>query len=111
MRAELIDRFGPIPEEVEHLFALIVMRIRCAALGIESVIEREREIVIRLVQTSTLDARNLGTLIGRALKLTPNSIRVRLPDLTIPWERALDELLDAVERAQSPFGAGQAARR
>jgi transcription-repair coupling factor (superfamily II helicase) len=111
MRSELIDRFGPIPEEVEHLFALIVMRIRCAALGIESVIEREREIIIRPVQTSTLDARKLNALIGRALKLTPNSIRLRLPDLTIPWERALDELLGAVERAQSPVGASQAARR
>ena len=111
MRAELVDRFGPIPDEVEHLFALIVMRIRCAALGIESVIEREREIVMRPVQTSTLDARKLNSLIGRALKLTPNSIRLRLPDLTIPWERALDELLNAVERAQRPYGSGQAARR
>ncbi len=111
MRAELVDRFGPIPEEVEHLLALIVMRIRCAALGIESVIEREREIVIRPVQTSMLDARKLGSLIGRALKLTPNSIRLRLPDLTIPWERALDELINAVEHAQRPFGTGQAARR
>ncbi len=111
MRAELVDRFGPIPDEVEHLFALIVMRIRCAALGIESVIEREREIVMRPVQTSTLDARKLNSLIGRALKLTPNSIRLRLPDLTIPWERALDDLLNMVERAQHPLGQGQAARR
>ncbi len=112
MQAELIDRFGPIPPEVEHLLALIVLRIRCAALGIESVVEREREIVIRPVLTSSLDGRRLQSLFGRALKLMPNSIRLRLPDLTLPWQTAVDELVTAVERAQvATGGVSQAARR
>ena len=111
MQAELIDRFGPIPPEVEHLLALIVLRIRCAALGIESVVEREREFVIRPVQTASLDTRRLQSRFGRALKLTPNSIRVRLPDLTLPWQTAVDELITAVERVQASAGIGQAARR
>src|SRR5699024_6431747 len=44
---ELLDRFGDFPEEVEHLLALIRLRIRANALGIDSVVEREREIIIR----------------------------------------------------------------
>ncbi|MDP9368283.1 MAG: hypothetical protein M3Q03_08415, partial [Chloroflexota bacterium] len=96
MRAELEDRFGEIPDEVEHLLALITLRLRCEALGIDSVVEREREIVIRPVQTNRLDARRLNQKLGRALKLTPNSIRVRLPELTMPWQQALDTILDAV---------------
>ena len=108
-RTELEDRFGPIPEPVEHLFALIALRIRCAELGIESMVEREREIVIRPVATVGLE-RRLGRKLGRALRLTPNSIRVRLPDLTIPWQEALDAVLDAVEQAQAPVaGMGGAA--
>ncbi len=99
MRAELEDRFGEIPDEVEHLLALITLRLRCEALGIESVVEREREIVIRPVQTNRLDARRLNQKLGRALKLTPNSIRVRLPELTVPWQQALDTILDAVAGA------------
>ncbi|MDP9364954.1 MAG: transcription-repair coupling factor [Chloroflexota bacterium] len=99
-RAELEDRFGPIPEPVEHLFALISLRLRCAELGIESVVEREREIVLRPVVTSGLEPR-LRRKLGRALRLTPNSIRVRLPDLEIPWQEALDAVLDTVE-ATSP---------
>jgi transcription-repair coupling factor (superfamily II helicase) len=99
MRAELEDRFGPIPEEVEHLMALIALRLRCTELGIESMVEREREIVIRPVTTSVLDSRKLNQRLGRALKLTPNSVRLRLPDLQIPWLDAVDAVLDAVELA------------
>ena len=52
---ELRDRFGDFPEEVEHLFALITAANPVAALGIDSVVERDREIVIRPVQTDLID--------------------------------------------------------
>jgi transcription-repair coupling factor (superfamily II helicase) len=99
MRAELVDRFGPVPAEVEHLLALIALRLRCEELGIESIIERERTIVIRPVLTTALDARTLNQALGRALRLTPNSLRLYLPDLEQPWQTALDLLLDEIERA------------
>ncbi|CAA9553984.1 MAG: Transcription-repair coupling factor [uncultured Thermomicrobiales bacterium] len=109
MRAELVDRFGAIPEEVEHLLALIALRIRCQGLGIESVVEREREIVIRPVPTAELNHRRLNQKLGRALKLTPNSVRVRLLDLEMPWQDALDAVLDAIEEAQMPALEARAA--
>jgi transcription-repair coupling factor (superfamily II helicase) len=96
----LEDRFGPIPEEVEHLLALIALRIRAQELGIESLIEREREIVIRPVLTAGLEQRLVSRL-GRAVKLTAHSIRIRLPDLTISWRDAIDVVLEAVESTQS----------
>ncbi|HRA47802.1 MAG TPA: transcription-repair coupling factor, partial [Thermomicrobiales bacterium] len=100
MSDELIDRFGPIPEEVEHLLALIRVRIRCLALGMESVIEREREIVMRPIDTTLLRKRALEQAIGSALRFTPNSVRIRLPDLDVPWESALELVIADVERAQ-----------
>ena len=110
VRLELEDRFGPMPEQVEHLLALIAVRLRCAELGIESVVEREREIVIRPVPTAGLEPR-LRRKLGRAVRLTPNSIRVRLQDLTIAWREALDAVLDAVETTRSrATGAADAAR-
>ncbi len=99
MRVELEDRFGPIPEEVEHLFALISVRLRCAELGIDSVVEREREIVIRPVDTRILDTRRLTREFGRAIRITPNSIRIRLPEIEAPWQSVLDAVLDVVETA------------
>lgn len=95
---ELVDRFGDFPEEVEHVLALIRLRIRAAALGIDSVVEREREIVIRPVVTPDLDRARLSRDLGEALKLTPNSVRVRLLGLTMPWRQALDAILLEVER-------------
>jgi transcription-repair coupling factor (superfamily II helicase) len=96
-REELIDRFGPIPPEVEHLFALIELRLRCAELGIESLVEREREIVIRPVVTERLDKRRLTARLGRAIRLTQNTVRLRLPELETEWQAAVDLVLDAVE--------------
>ncbi len=96
---ELVDRFGDFPEEVEHVFALIRLRIRSAALGIDSVVEREREIVIRPVATSGLDQDRLNRTMGGALKLTPNSVRIRLLGLDMPWRQALDAVLHEIEQA------------
>ena len=110
VRQELEDRFGPIPEEVEHLLALIALRIRAQALGIESMIEREREIVIRPVPTAGLE-RRLVSRLGRAVKLTAHSIRIRLPDLTIPWREAVDVVLEAVESTQPGQSGAQGASR
>lgn len=96
---ELEDRFGEIPPEVEHLFALIRLRIRSERLGIASIVEREREIVIRPVDTRSIDARKLIGRFGHALKITPNSFRIRVPELREPWDAALEVIMDAVERS------------
>ena len=104
IRDELEDRFGPIPDEVEHLLALISLRQRAEILGIESVVEREREIVIRPVETAGLE-RSLRSGLGSAVRITPNSIRLRLPDLAMPWQRAIDTVLDAVERSRAASAA------
>jgi len=97
IRDELVDRFGPIPDEVEHLMALIALRLRSEELGIESIVEREREIVIRPVETRLLDQRRLGSKLGRAIRFTPHAVRLRLPDLEVPWEDAINSVLDAVD--------------
>ncbi|MCA9880340.1 MAG: DEAD/DEAH box helicase, partial [Thermomicrobiales bacterium] len=98
VRDELEDRFGEIPDEVEHLLALIALRIRVDALGIESIIEREREIVIRPVDTAGME-RVLTARLGHAVKLTRHSIRIRLLDLAIPWREALEIVLQAIEKS------------
>ena len=69
-------------------------------------IEREREIVIRPVPTAGLE-RRLVSRLGRAVKLTAQSIRIRLTDLTIPWGEAVDFVLEAVESTQPLNGANR----
>ncbi|MBL8128631.1 MAG: hypothetical protein JNM64_13420, partial [Chloroflexia bacterium] len=67
------------------------------ALGIESIIEREREIVIRPVDTEGIE-RALTSRLGHAVKLTKHSIRIRLLDLAMPWREALEIVLQAIEK-------------
>jgi transcription-repair coupling factor (superfamily II helicase) len=99
-RDELADRFGDIPVEIEHLLALIRLRIRASALGLDSVIEREREIVLRPVDHTRLDTRHLERQLGDAVKITRNTIRLRLPQLGDRWQTALDTVLDVLESSQ-----------
>jgi hypothetical protein len=66
----------------------------------QSVVEREREIVLRPVETKHLKGLGLERVIGRALRMTPNSVRIRMPDLEIPWEQALDATIGAIEMTQ-----------
>jgi transcription-repair coupling factor (superfamily II helicase) len=99
MRSELEDRFGELPAEVEHLLALIQLRIRSERLGITSIVEREREIVIRPVETGKMNTRKLIGRFGHAIKITPNSIRLRLVELDESWSTALDTVLDETELA------------
>jgi transcription-repair coupling factor (superfamily II helicase) len=98
---ELLDRFGDFPEEVEHLLALIRLRIRANALGIDSVVEREREIIVRPVTTRDLSRERLERAAGDALRVTPNSLRIRLLELKVPWQQALERVLDEVERVHA----------
>ena len=99
MRSELEDRFGDLPDEVEHLMALIQLRIRSERLGITSIVERERELVIRPVETGKLNTRKLIGRFGHAIKITPNSMRLRLVELDESWSAALDGILDEIELA------------
>ena len=100
MRIELEDRFGELPDEVEHLLALIQLRIRSERLGISSIVERERELVIRPVETGKLITRKLIGRFGHAIKITPNSMRLRLTELDESWSTALDAILDEIELAE-----------
>ncbi|HEV2129179.1 MAG TPA: transcription-repair coupling factor, partial [Thermomicrobiales bacterium] len=100
LRNELADRFGDPPVEVEHLLALIRLRIRATALGLDSLIEREREIILRPVDTSQLDVRRLERRLGDVVKVTRNTVRLRLMRLGDRWQDGLDTVLDALEDVQ-----------
>ncbi|MCA9833746.1 MAG: transcription-repair coupling factor [Thermomicrobiales bacterium] len=96
---ELMDRFGEYPEEVEHLLALIRLRIRAVDLGIDSIVERERVLVIRGVDTNGIDQARIMRVLGGAVKFTPNSIRIFATELSVPWRKALDTVIAELEKS------------
>jgi transcription-repair coupling factor (superfamily II helicase) len=96
---ELQDRFGPYPEEVEHLLALIRLRIRAVDLGIDSIVERERVLVVRGIDTKEIDQDRISRELGSAVRFTPNSIRIQATELEIPWRTALDVVMTEMEKS------------
>ena len=98
---ELQDRFGPYPDEVEHLLALIRLRIRAVELGIDSIIERERVMVIRGIDTKEINQDRIASELGSAVRFTPSQIRIMATELDIPWRQALDTVLTELEKSSA----------
>ena len=60
---ELIDRFGPIPDEVSSLLALAEIRILRKKLGVKSIKERQGEVKVEFSQVSNLSIDKILKLI------------------------------------------------
>ena len=61
-------------------------------------VERDREIVIRPIQTALVDRSRLERKLSGAIRITPNSLRLRVTELTVPWQDALDVVIAEAER-------------
>ncbi len=57
--------------------------------------------MIRPVATAQLDQDRLSRVVKDAVRLTPNSVRIRLLDIKVPWHQALDAVLAEIERART----------
>jgi transcription-repair coupling factor (superfamily II helicase) len=54
-RAELIDRFGPVPEVTERLLRVMKLRIMAARWGIESIHQEDQHVVFTYRSRSKMD--------------------------------------------------------
>ena len=99
--AELIDRFGPLPPEVENLLRIIEIKRWCREAGIERVEAGPKGAVIALRGNRFANPRGLVALIQRnagTLKLRPDQKLVYLRN----WQDA-EERLAGVARLLQAF--------
>jgi transcription-repair coupling factor (superfamily II helicase) len=101
LRAELTDRFGPLPAEAERIFDLVRLRHTARELGITSIIERDGTLFIRPVVGARLDQARLRQALGRGVRVTPNQVRLTLDDLEVERWDAIQEVLRAVEAVRT----------
>ncbi len=102
---ELADRFGPVPPEAVQLFGLVRLRHRASRLGLVGIIERDGDIVIRPVIGSRLDQQQLRREIGAGVRVTPNQVRLHVPDLRVDRWEAINAVLDAVAARRASIAA------
>ncbi|MEW6034304.1 MAG: transcription-repair coupling factor [Chloroflexota bacterium] len=91
--AELRDRFGPLPQQAEHLLYVAKVRLLAMEAGVESLATEDREIVVRLLPGKELRLQYLGAVYGNRITVKSNQVRLDLRRLGDGWRGLLPELL------------------
>jgi len=107
--AELIDRFGPLPAEVENLFEIIAIKRYCREAGIEKLEAGPKGALISLRDNRFANPAGLVDLIQRnsgTLKLRPDQKIIYLRN----WEDAKARLTGAAKLAQALAKIARAAQ-
>ena len=72
VRADLTAAYGPVPKQAEKLLELAELRIAAAALGVNTITVRERDVVFRCADPAPL-AEKLREAKGQTTTLAPKS--------------------------------------
>ncbi len=104
--AELVDRFGPLPDETQKLIAVTTIKSNCKKLGIAKVSAGPKGILLSFRQDTPVQADRIVAFVHQRpgeLKLRPDAKLVATgswPDATMRT-RAITALLDALDAAVS----------
>ncbi len=86
VRAELEDRYGPVPESVRHLLDAAQLRLECERIGVAQIDRKRDQLHIRFAENAGIDPGRLMKLVAknakRGAQFTPQGV-LRYP-LTSP---------------------------
>ncbi len=88
--AELIDRFGPLPEEVEHLLKIVFIKALCRRANVEKLDAGPKGVVIHFRKREFADPTGLVRFIGEQgslAKIRPDQSVVFIRDWPNPEKR------------------------
>jgi transcription-repair coupling factor (superfamily II helicase) len=91
LRAELQDRFGPIPEEVENLVYQMRVRIRAAHAGIEAISAENGQL---LLQVTARDGDEQAPDLGADVRRSRRGFWLARRE---GWRQRLLEVLDSLQ--------------
>ena len=100
VRAELEDRYGPLPASVEHLLQAARLRIECEKIGVAQVDRKRDQLHIRFTETAAVDPGRLMKLVSRNAKrgaqFTPQGV-LKFPLTATKPEEVLAEARTLLE--------------
>ncbi|WP_312794415.1 transcription-repair coupling factor [Tianweitania sp.] len=88
--AELIDRFGPLPEEVQHLLKIVFIKTLCRQANVEKLDAGPKGVVIQFREKQFSDPVGLVKFVGEQgsqAKIRPDQSIVFIRDWTTPDKR------------------------
>ncbi|HEU5351818.1 MAG TPA: transcription-repair coupling factor [Terracidiphilus sp.] len=82
LRAEMEDRYGPLPDATVYLLEAAALRLECERIGIAQIDRRRSELQLRFTENAKVDPRQLMRLVARNAKrgaqFTPQGV-LKLP--------------------------------
>ena len=93
-RAEMRDRFGPLPPSVENLLTLVELRMQAMSAGVEAVLQTSGGITLDLRQDVGSAKMPLQRALGSAATVGNRQIRLSSRALGDQWLRRLTQTLD-----------------
>ncbi len=105
MAAELVDRFGPLPAEVENLLQVVGLKRLCREAGVEKLDCGPKGLVLSFRGNAFCNPSGLVTWLASkhgAVKLRPDHKLAVVRDMTLPerltWARDIVEALNRISR-------------
>jgi transcription-repair coupling factor (superfamily II helicase) len=93
--AELVDRFGPLPEPAQNLAFVLGLRLTARGAGVQQIQNGDGEIVVRFAELPRLDVARLARQVGAPLRAGSNQLR--LPrGRGQGWMEQLQRLIEAL---------------
>ncbi len=97
IREELLDRFGPVPDEVESLMKVAELRALAGSAGVESVIRTSDAIVITLRNAVGGARAPLQRALGAATQVGNSQIQMPLRPMGDKWLARLTRTLERLQ--------------
>ena len=101
VRAELEDRYGPIPDSVRHLLDASHLRIDCEKIGVAQIDRKRDQLHIRFAEDAAIDPGCLMKLVAKAAKrgaqFTPQGV-LRYPLMGMKPDDVLIEIRMLLEQ-------------
>ena len=96
LRAELQDRFGPLPEEAENLFFQLRLKMHALSAGAKAITTEEGQVVIRADSLEEVDRTWLQRRLGDRARVARRAVWLPLDDEEERWRTVLVAALQAI---------------
>ena len=106
MAEELLDRFGPLPWQVQNLLYVVRLKLQARDAGVESITREDGYIVLRLHDDVGGAGPALQRLLGSRLRVGHTQIRLDLSTLSDGWEAPLMDATEKLAEFRERLGVG-----
>jgi transcription-repair coupling factor (superfamily II helicase) len=101
VRAEMQDRYGPLPDATVYLLEAALLRLECERMGIAQVDRKRGELQIRFMENAKVEPQILMRLVAknakRGAQFTPQGL-LKLPLQSTRSDEVLLEIHEVLEK-------------